>query len=127
MFNITVFIAGHTQPLLLLYKGSDTLETNVKLLEAFDSMAMGNGSSSVAVTLADDFGQTLKLSEKPRVVLIQDMKQAQQADIERSIFHMLTQIKADKRAQSEPDIVAARRAQMQGPAVMTPFPGMPRQ
>ncbi len=125
MFSVTVFLGDTIAPIVLLYKNEDTLKVSLDQLEQVDSMVMGGTNASITrrLTIADDFGQRLELRRQHIGMLVQDMKIAREADIERGIFNMVTQAKANDRAKADPTLQAHFRSMQQGPAVLSPMGG----
>lgn len=127
MFSITVFLGDTIAPVVLLYKGEDTMNAALESVSKFDSMVFGpNGTHPSSITkstgLADDFGQRLDLMRPPMAILVQDLKQAQEADIIRGIHQAVTQAKAQDRAKEDPVLKEHFRRQ-QSPAVFSPMGG----
>lgn len=129
MFSITVFLGDTIAPIVLLFKGEDTLRKAVEALDGeIAPMDIAGLQKSIAlrVTLEDDFGQIAHLCRAPLAVLVQDLKQAQEADILRGVHQATTQAKANDRAQSDPFLQAHFRKMQRGPAVLDPLAGQPR-
>lgn len=123
MYGITVFIAANIQPLVLLYKSEETWKSAQERMNSLDRMTVGGVARWN--TIEDDYGQKLDMVSAPLAILAQDMTVAREADIERGIFNAVTQAKAQERAKGNPTLREAMRASQTGPAVMSPFPGMP--
>lgn len=123
MYLITITIAAGTPPVILGFKGEDTLQKAFENYENLNSMVMGGGNLRRCV-FTDDFGQRLELSGSPLSFLVQNLQEVAEIDIERGIYQAVAQAKMQERARSNPTIVASQRAQQQGPAVLQPM-GMP--
>lgn len=123
MYCITVFVAANIQPLVLLYKSEEAWKAAQEWMNSLDRMTIGGVTRWNAIE--DDYGQKLDLVSAPLAILVQDMALAREADIERGIFNAVTQAKAQERAKTNPTLREAMRQSQQGPAVMSPFPGMP--
>ena len=126
MFSITFFLAAGIGPVVLLFKGEETLNAALGNMSKMNSMIFGpNGTHPSSIsrdsTVTDDFGQTLTLVQPPLAFFVQDMKQAREADIERGLNHAVTQAKAQERGRADPTLQAAQRAMHQGPAVLSPM------
>lgn len=129
MFAITFFLGAQSGPVVLMFKSEDTLEAALANMARFDSMVFGPnaGTMSKNASIADDFGQRLNLTQPPLGFLVQDMRLAREADIERGVFQAVTQAKAQERAKTDPTLSAHFRTMQQGPAVLNPMGGgMPR-
>ena len=120
MFSITFFISANLPPIVLLFKGQESLDAALASFNAVDVLPMHMGEVIVSL-ITDDFGQKLYVQKPMLAVLVQDLKLAQQADIERGVHHALTQAMAQDRAKANPTLAAHMRG-MNGPAVMSPFP-----
>lgn len=126
MFAVTFFLGDNIAPIVMLFKGEDTMQSAIAKMESFDQMVLGNGQTK-RLALADDFGQELELYRQPIGILKQDMRLAREADIERGVFNAVTQAKAQERAKTDPTLSAHFRTMQQGPAVLNPMGGgMPR-
>lgn len=124
MFLISVFIGDNVPAIRLGFKGQEGIDEAVKKFTELNSLAMGT-AVGIRQTVVDDFGQVLNIGTIPVAFLIQDLAQAGEIDIECGIYGAVTQAKAQVRASTNPDIVAARRALNPGPGVFTPNMGGP--
>ena len=122
MFSINVFLGDTIQVIPLLYRSEEAKDAALKALEQVDSMIMSGGQMRRLV-LEDDFGQRLVMHRQPISILIQDMKMAREADVERAVFQAITQAKAQDRAKEDPTLKAHFRAQQQGVSVFSPMGG----
>ena len=120
MYLITITIAAGAAPVILGFKGADTLQKALERYENLNSMAMGGGNLRRCV-FTDDFGQRLELSGSPLAFLVQNLQEVAEIDIERGLYQAVAQAKMQERARSNPTIVAAQRAAQGGPAVLSPM------
>lgn len=122
MFSITFFVTATAAPIVLLFKGEESLKAALAKYDSLDHVVLGNGDLSPMSLVEDDFGQSLQVQKPVTAMLVQDLKLAQQADIERGVHQARTQAMANDRAKTDPLLLQHMRASQQGPSVMTPFP-----
>ena len=80
-------------------------------------------TSSEELTISDEFGRSIYLPTGMLYgAILEDMNSSTEATIEISMHNARTQVKAQKRASSDPELRAAQMGH--GPSVLTPMGGM---
>lgn len=102
----------------LLFKDEEKAKT---LYEGLSSISSGVET----ICLKDDFGQICIIKvEAFNGAMFEDLDKAKMANVELFLHQQRVQVMAQKAAQSDPGLRAS--ATMNGPSVLTPFAGMPR-
>ncbi len=121
MFTITVVFGNVSAS--LMYRDFEKAATTWALLakKTVDTYPL---TTNGEMTITDEFGREIYLP--PNMLygaIFEDLNQAAEANIEASVHSARTQVKAQKRANSDPELRAAQMGHG-GPAVLTPMGGM---
>lgn len=82
-------------------------------------------AKSLTWKIEDDFGQVVCWSQVSlHACMFEDLEKAKMANVELFLHQQRVQVMAQKAAQSDPGLRAA--SMMNGPSVLTPLAGMPR-
>lgn len=112
MYSLSIFFGPSPVPAQFLFKEKE------KAVTAFALCRTGNDSA--LIEFEDDFGQKCAFeSINFHGVILEDMVLGEESRIQRGLSQARGQANANKRAQSDPVIMAAQRAA--GPSVLTPF------
>jgi hypothetical protein len=118
MFLITVVVGPVVFP--LMFKQEDKVRNAEQVLNYNPGHAP---SSSDWIHIEDDFGHRLACPrEKMGGYICEDMDKSKLAHCERALHNQRTQNMAQKMAEADPALRISRG--MNGPGVITPFPGM---
>ncbi len=120
MFTITVVFGNASAS--LMYRDRDKAAAiwavlSKKTVDTYPMMTSGE------MVIADEFGREIYLP--PNMLygaIFEDMNSSTEATIEVSMHNARTQVKAQKRASSDPELRAAQMGH--GPSVLTPMGGM---
>lgn len=111
MYSLSIFFGPSPVPAQFLFKDKE------KAAEA-----RNEASGPMEFCIADDFGQIgFFKTDTVHAVILEDMDLGEESRIQRGLSQARGQANANKRAQSDPVIMAAQRGQ--GPSVLTPFNG----
>lgn len=112
MYSLSIFFGSSPVPAQFLYKDKEKAEEAFRF--ARDAFADSHGSGAVG----DDFGQQFVFKDI-YAVMFEDMDLGEESRIQRGLSQARGQANANKRAMSDPVIMAAQRGA--GPSVLTPF------
>lgn len=118
MYCINVCL-GHTVWRLLFKDEGKAFDASLRLKDAWEK------NDGTLFDINDEFGQTMRLKTSAiQGVMTEDLEKAKMANVELFLHQQRVQVMAQKAAQSDPGLRAA--SMMNGPSVLTPLAGMPR-
>lgn len=72
-------------------------------------------------TIVDDYGQFAEITGEIHGILLEELETGEEARIIRGLTQARGQMRANKRAQSDPELQQLQRESQRGPGVITPF------
>lgn len=116
MYSLSIHFGPSPVPAQLLFKNEENAGS---IYNNYVSFMTNNASGGILIG-SDDYGQTFAIAFKDiHAVILEDMDLGEESRIQRGLSQARGQANANKRAQSDPVIMAAQRGQ--GPSVLTPF------
>lgn len=123
MYSLSIFFGPSPMPAQFLFKDKEKADVVFKQFspDGVHQARMNNPHlTDVNMNVADDYGQQGCFSASAiHAVIIEDMDLGEESRIQRGLSQARGQANANKRAQSDPVIMAAQRGA--GPSVLTPF------
>lgn len=123
MYSLSIFFGPSPVPAQFLFKNRERAEDVFKRFspDGLHQLRMSQPErANVPVEIVDDFGQQAAFSvTNIHAIVLEDMDLGEESRIQRGLSQARGQANANKRAQSDPVIMAAQRGQ--GPSVLTPF------
>lgn len=114
MYSLSIFFGPSPVPAQFLFKDKEAAQGVLRAVNK--NCDLKNGG----VCLIDDFGQEATIiCASIHAIILEDMDLGEESRIQRGLSQARGQANANKRAQSDPVIMAAQRGQ--GPSVLTPF------
>ena len=122
MFCVNIALGSTVWRLLYKEEGA-ALDTYMQLRNVPTSADLG---TDLGITVSDDYGQQLSVVHTSmHGIMFEDLDKAKMANVELFLHQQRVQAMATKAAQSDPGLRAS--SMMNGPGVLTPLAGMPRQ
>lgn len=116
MYSLSIFFGPSPVPAQFLFK--DEAKASI-VYNAYVNFKVGSEINGILIG-TDDYGQSFAIDfEDIHAVILEDMDLGEESRIQRGLSQARGQANANKRAQSDPVIMAAQRGQ--GPSVLTPF------
>lgn len=112
MYSLSIFFGPSPVPAQFLFKEKETAERIASCIQT-------NKAKNDGTWFKDDYGQEATICLPIHAVILEDMDLGEESRIQRGLSQARGQANANKRAQSDPVLLAANRAQ--GPSVLTPF------
>lgn len=115
MYNLTIHFGPNAVAWSFLFKDMKSAEA------AFDTLQANISAARTVTYLTDDYGQRSLIILPIHGVLLEDMEAGQEARIIRGIDQAKGQMRANKRAQSDPEIQQFAKEQNRSPGIISPM------
>lgn len=108
MYNLTIHFGPNAVAWSFLFKDKD---------KAISAITAAKNRQ----TIIDDYEQYAEIAGEIHGILLEDLETGEEARIIRGLTQARGQMRANKRAQNDPEIQALQRESQRGPGVITPF------